>query len=1475
MCKQLPTRTDRIVKKVKHIINWFVWSLLALHILFLIAIHAPFVQSFLGETAASAISEKLGTKVSLGKVEIGFPNRIIFDQVDILDQSNEKLLHAGRLTAKIDFLPLAEGRISISSAQIFSANVSLYKTDSLAKPNYQFVLDSLASEDDDAPSTLNLRINSLIIRHSNVSYDQRDVPKTPNHLNPKHLKIADISTHIILKSLQEDSLNINIKRLAFNEQSGLKVNKLSLKLEANAKQARLADFKLQLPNSNVQINEAYAAYNKKRLKETLKYSAHISTTPLAISDLSCIVPELLSFNQQLTLDTNIKGSANDITCERLNITSNDNSIGLAASGMIRQQGKLPQWYVHIQQFNISNALLSQCKEVVKNLPDQLTKLNNITIKGDASGIGMKAIQTHSNILTNAGNISLQIDMDTLQHINGNISTEDVQLGQLLDNPELGALTATAQIKGTISAFNIDSHIRTLEYKRNAYKDIDISGNYHNGDIAGRLKVDNPFIQTDIEGELKRAKRTAIRLSGQINHINPKALNLTDQWGNTRFSGIINADFVASSMNDAEGSINLRDFNMVTLDSINDTYHLRELQITSGYNEGNHFITVKGDMGEAHIQGKIDWSTLYQSFINYTASKLPTLPGLPKKTKPTGNHFIADMRLTDSDWLNHLFNIPVDIEQPLTLRCSLDDAQNQIDLQGRMPLISYDGKRYRNAKIDITTDVDTMKYNIKLTKEMDDGGLLDLNLLGQAVDNNLSASLHWNDNAPSRDSLLSMHGVINTITQLYDNNEGKAEAHIRVLPSRMMVHGTPWTLEPCDILYSSNSLMVDHFSLNHDNQHLIIDGLATESPNDSLTVDMNELEVGYILDLVNFHSVSFDGLATGRITAKQLFSDFSAWAELNVDQFKFQDGRMGILMARVDWNKVDKQIDIDALAYDTDDSQTIIKGFVSPVRNDIGLNIHADGSNIEFCNSFTDAFLKDVKGQANGDVTLSGPLSDIDLTGTIVANGQTTVKALNTVYSFVNDTVTFVPNDILFNRAIIKDQYGNQGYLSGGVHHDHLSDFTFDLDVEADNLLAYDFKDFGDDIVCGTVYATGSADLHGRPGEIVINCNVTPQANSVFAYNATNPDAISKQEFITWKKSTSELQAQSIHRTKDEDESENLADATNLYINFIINATPNSTLKVLMDANTGDYISLNGEGNIKATYYNKGPFHMFGTYTVDHGTYGITIQNIIKKNFVFQNGGTIIFGGDPFNANLNLRAQYTVNGVSLSDLNMGNTFSNNTVRVNCLMNILGTPGNPRVEFDFELPTVNSEENQMIRSYIAGQQEMNQQVLYLLGIGRFYTQGANNAQAQEYGQTQLAMQSFLSGTVSSQINEVLSQVIKSDDWNFGANISTGNEGWHNAEYEGLISGRMLNNRLHINGQFGYRDNATQATPSFIGDFDISYMLNPNGSLAVKAYNQTNDRYFTRSSLNTQGIGFIVKKDFNTLKELLTWRKKKQKK
>ena len=228
---------------------------------------------------------------------------------------------------------------------------------------------------------------------------------------------------------------------------------------------------------------------------------------------------------------------------------------------------------------------------------------------------------------------------------------------------------------------------------------------------------------------------------------------------------------------------------------------------------------------------------------------------------------------------------------------------------------------------------------------------------------------------------------------------------------------------------------------------------------------------------------------------------------------------------------------------------------------------------------------------------------------------------------------------------------------------------------------------------------------------------------------------------------------------------------------------------------------------------------------------------------------------------------------LSDLSIGRSFSSNNIRVDCLMDITGTPGAPKVDFSMDLPTVNSDAKQMIYSVINSQEEMNQQVLYLLGIGRFYTQTKNNQtseDASQQSQTSLAMQSLLSGTISQQINNVLSSFVNSSNWNFGANISTGNEGFNNAEYEGILSGRLLNNRLLFNGQFGYRDNAN-ATQSFIGDFDLRYLIFPNGNLSIHVYNQTNDRYFTRNSLNTQGVGLIMKKDFFNLRDLLGIKKK----
>ena len=167
----------------------------------------------------------------------------------------------------------------------------------------------------------------------------------------------------------------------------------------------------------------------------------------------------------------------------------------------------------------------------------------------------------------------------------------------------------------------------------------------------------------------------------------------------------------------------------------------------------------------------------------------------------------------------------------------------------------------------------------------------------------------------------------------------------------------------------------------------------------------------------------------------------------------------------------------------------------------------------------------------------------------------------------------------------------------------------------------------------------------------------------------------------------------------------------------------------------------------------------------------------------------------------------------------------------------------------------------------------QIIYLLGIGRFFTYDyANfNGGTTLKNQSSVAMQSLLASTLSEQFNSMLSNALHLNNWKFGTSIATGRMGWSDMEVEGLLSGSLLNNRVLINGNFGYRDQPTYSN-NFVGDFNVRWLLTPSGGISLKAYSETNDRYFTKTSLTTNGIGILFQRDFNSLRDFFHVGKKK---
>ena len=154
-------------------------------------------------------------------------------------------------------------------------------------------------------------------------------------------------------------------------------------------------------------------------------------------------------------------------------------------------------------------------------------------------------------------------------------------------------------------------------------------------------------------------------------------------------------------------------------------------------------------------------------------------------------------------------------------------------------------------------------------------------------------------------------------------------------------------------------------------------------------------------------------------------------------------------------------------------------------------------------------------------------------------------------------------------------------------------------------------------------------------------------------------------------------------------------------------------------------------------------------------------------------------------------------------------------------------------------------------------MNRQIIYLLALNRFYTpeyMGGTNRGNE--------LASVASSTISSQLSSMLGQI--SDKWSIAPNFKSDKGDFSDVEVNLALSSQLLNNRLLLNGNFGYRDKmTTTSNTNFIGDFDIEYLLNKAGNIRLKAYNHFNDQnYYVKNALTTQGVGVVFKYDFDRL-------------
>lgn len=1441
-------------------------------------LNSPRVQQRVSVILATELENRIGTRVNLGGVHWLFPNDIVIDSLEIDDQEGEHLLSVSRIAAKVEWMPLIkQGQLSIRNIRLFNPDVIIYKNQAADDYNYQFLIDAFAAkEKKEKPAKLNLRINSLLIRHANLTHHVGDggasrknsANSSKRPFTVRDISVKDLSAHLSLKALTTDSISLMVRQLNFKEQSGLAIDNLYFRLVGNRHGATLANFRLDLPHSTLHLDTIWASYLPDRFSESLIVKGKVLPSQITLSDLSWLTPQIREFKERVDFTTDFIGSLSRINVKDLDIHTRHGDISLKANGIASLSGgKLDMASVNLQEAALTaqawKLLQNELPDIHQLIPAEVTRIGAISAHGQAKLT--QALSTIDlNATTDAGNFEAHVNIDQDGHYVTTLEGQDLHVAQIIPSSPLirtnlaieaegiysyWATNDTLPLRGTFSGKATQTNL--LGY---SYESIRFDGRYSPEAYAGDISVNDPNGSLLLQAEYKpMGKVPSYSLNLYADTLNLHALKLVDTHKGNRFSTHLSANIRGVDFNHFTGQISV---DSLTLHKPTEDYIVKQIAIY-GTDPDKKMISLSSDFMEGSVRGEFTYQSLFQSVVNHLHHYLPSIcrDHLHQHTH-TDNLCTANFKIHNTKPLEEFLLIPISIDKAINIEGFINDRTESFKLQAVAPHVQYGDINFSNLSFKCEPAENGIDCHVGGTQHGDNNVATTANFLAKAANDEINLGLLW-ESTPY--DLFSGSFYSNVRFQ-FDEHDQLAIT-VQSDSSHTTINHSKWQLHPFKVDIASGNTAIHDFRFEHDgDQYLTIDGSIAHTPADTLQVRLNNLDLNYLLTLVKLKDISFGGNVSGYINAADLYTDTPYLdARITAEDFNFCEGPMGDALVHAYWDQDSTRLEFTADVSESLQRITRVNGYADIADNELWLDIAADSTNASFLNGLLSSFMADIKGNASGNIIIGGPMDGIDLLdGALLTDVSFKLTPTNTDYHF-RDTIHFAPGHIYLRGIEAHDKRNQKAIVNGVITHDKLSDYSYELHVDAQNILGIDLPNTGSDSFYTTILGTGEVQVSGAPDRpLKVGIVAQPEKGSLFALNIVSQDVASSESFITFRDRASKRNTLTVRPNSPIRRRPASSSGDDFELDITANVTPDATLQLVMNQATNDHISVTGNGELQISIHGD-DINLFGTYTVDHGGYRLSLQDVINKDFEVLQGSTVTFDGDPMSSRLNITACHTVNYVPLRDLTPDAT---GNVRVNCLLKIGGTLDSPQLAFDLELPQGTEEEKTILRSYTSTEEQMNMQFIYLLGVGKFYTMDlAQNQNTEGTGN----MESFLSSTISGQINNLLSSIINSDNWNFASNIRTENmmgvtdNPMANMEVQGILEGRLLDNRLLINGNFGYRDNPMYAS-NFIGDFDIRYLLR-NG-LSLKGYNKTNDRYFTKTSLTTQGIGLLFQRDFNYL-------------
>lgn len=1491
----------RAYKIIRTVIVTMLSLVIAIPLLLYIGLSLPIVQAKICAVAEIELTKVLGTDVEIGSLSIKPFNQVILKDVHIADSAGEQAAIVKKIGAGLSLYDLMSGgNIVINYAELIGLDAYIHRATPDSPLNIQNIIDALNPKDKTKPPTkFDFRINTVVIRQSRVSFDILSAPVTEGCFDKNHIQIEDFRADIHIPKLKNDDFEFEFNQFAMQEQSGLSLENLTGKFKIASTGIKTTGVEISFPNSYIHLADIDLTFdgweNLKRNILSMPIDFGIEEgSYITPSDFAAFSPALYKLDMLLSAQMHLDGTVNDLNISKLEFIDLYRDITVDITGNVKHLADSLDVVVDFPHIEVSSngddimTVLTSYANLSPSALKTMSRLGNIGFKGDLSG-DINDVAFVGNVSTSAGSADIHMVYDRLKNsnlsrLNGSISTHGIDLKRITANDNLGSVAGNISLDATLGRNykkgRLNAEIIDFSFKNYEYDNLMATLQFDNDDYLGEVVANDPNMTFNISGNASfNDTLPVVNVGVEIVTLNLDSLNLWNKYPGYTLSAKIDANFTGGALDDADGVVSVED---VVFTNNEKNFNINSILVSSnGRKDQMQSLTLSSDFIDGHIEGAYSFATLVPAAKQILSTAFPVFSleeeQITRLENSRINDFSYNFILKSNSNFSEFFNLPISFGQDVVLSGAFSQPNQNISLELRADEIIQNNKdKSKIKKITgslISTSINGEDGRLGLyvqsvlpTKR----GPMTFAIRGVGEDNTFDTQLAWNIKRQG-----TFKGNVEFTTTLSRNifDDNSMIVDVDFDPhSKMIFNDTVWMIAPSTIHYADSVISVDGLRVYRDNQYVLIDGQVSRNPNDRLMLDIYDFNLDYIFETLEIENAMLGGDATGTIYASNLLShelQLVTKDVLKVKNISYNRTVLGNADIKSWWDIEQKAVMLDAVVSQENGRTSTITGSIKPLDQYLDLTFNADLIKVGFMQQFMKAFASDVSGYASGKARLYGTFKDINMEGNIFArNLGLKINFTNVHYQTLEGKdfpIVLTPGRIDIKGITITDKFGNTAQLNGVLTHDYFRAPVFDFEVtNADELLSYDVTPSLSPDWYGRVFGYGGARVSGKPGVVNIGVSMETAPNSSFTFVLSDREDAVEHSFITFRDPNRQYDVDiAVENTPSAPQSSN-------YIMTIDVALENNPeVIVIMDPVGGDSIRSNGRGNIRMFYdAENNDLSLHGGYEIDRGNYNFTLQDIILKNFTIISNpddntqkSQILFNGDPYATKLNLWASYDLYA-NISDLDASFQESGNTnVPTQAVIHINGEMLKPNTSYTIKFPKMENkpdivERLNTIIGLRSGNQEMiQQQVIYLLALNRFYTPEymASTTKGNE-------LFSVASSTISSQLSSMLGNL--SENWNISPMLRSDQGDFSDVEVDVALSSRLLNNRLLFNGNFGYRDNSLN-TNQFVGDFDIEYLLTPSGTWRLKAYNRYNDQnYYYKTAETTQGVGIVLKRDFDNI-------------